>query len=218
MIKGIIFDFDGTLFDSMSIWDTVGDDYLRYMGREPEEDLKEKLKPLSLLQVAEYLKGRYSIELSVREIMDGIDRMVEDFYFHVAAPREGIIPLLEELVRRNIRMCIATATDRYLVEGALKRFGMERFFSDIFTCTEVGKGKDSPEIFRIAMARLETDRETTAVFEDAYHAVRTAREDGFKVVVIRDAHETRQEELSRLADVYLEDYSELDRLKKLASV
>ena len=79
MIKGIIFDFDGTLFDSMSIWDTVGDDYLRSMGREPEEDLKEKLKPLSLLQVAEYLKGRYSIELSVREIMDGIDRMVEDF-------------------------------------------------------------------------------------------------------------------------------------------
>lgn len=49
MIKGIIFDFDGTLFDSMSIWDTVGDDYLRSMGREPEEDLKEKLKPLSLL-------------------------------------------------------------------------------------------------------------------------------------------------------------------------
>ncbi|MDD7131441.1 MAG: HAD family phosphatase, partial [Firmicutes bacterium] len=195
MIKGIIFDFDGTLFDSMSIWDTVGDDYLRSMGREPEEDLKEKLKPLSLLQVAEYLKGRYSIELSVREIMDGIDRMVEDFYFHVAAPREGIIPLLEELVRRNIRMCIATATDRYLVEGALKRFGMERFFSDIFTCTEVGKGKDSPEIFRIAMARLETDRETTAVFEDAYHAVHTAKGDGFKVVVIRDAHEIRQEEL-----------------------
>ena len=82
----------------------------------------------------------------------------------------------------------------------------------------MGKGKDSPEIFRIAMARLETNRETTAVFEDAYHAVHTAKGDGFKVVVIRDAHEIRQEKLSRLADVYLEDYSELNRLKKLASV
>ncbi|MGN0702392.1 MAG: HAD family hydrolase [Lentihominibacter sp.] len=217
MIKGIVFDFDGTLFDSMSIWNTVGDDYLHSIGKEPEEDLKEKLKPLSLLQAAEYLKGRYSIDLPVREIMDGVNRTVEDFYFHVAAPREGVLPLLEELRERDTRMCIATATDRYLVEAALKRFGMERFFSDIITCTEVGKGKDSPDIFRIAMARLGTDRETTAVFEDAYHAVHTAKGDGFKVVVIRDAHESRQEELSRLADVYLEDYSQLNRYWKFAS-
>ena len=59
-----------------------------------------------------------------------------------------MIAFLAELHRRNIRMCIATATDRYQVEAALQRCGMRHFFSEIFTCTEVGSGKDRPDIFR----------------------------------------------------------------------
>ena len=217
MLKGLIFDFDGTLFDSMFIWDTAGEVYLRSIGKEPEADLQKVLKPMSLLQSAQYIREKYDIPLSVEEIMDGVNRTVEGFYFHTVEPKPGVIDFLEELYRRNIKMCIATATDRYQVEAALQRCKMRHFFSEIFTCTEVGSGKDRPDIFRKAMEHLQTDRSNTAVVEDAYHAAHTAKQDGFLVVGVYDSHEGRQQELLQIADVFLPDYLHLNNFWKFAS-
>ena len=217
MIQGIIFDFDGTLFDSMFIWDTAGEVYLRSIGKEPEADLQKVLKLMSLLQSAQYIREKYQIPLSVEEIMDGVNRTVEGFYFHTVEPKPGVTAFLEELHRRNIKMCIATATDRYQVEAALQRCKMRHFFSEIFTCTEVGSGKDRPDIFRKAMEHLQTNRSTTAVVEDAYHAVYAAKQDGFLVVAVYDSHESRQQELLQLADVLLPDYLHLNNFWKFAS-
>ena len=217
MIQGVIFDFDGTLFDSMFIWDTAGEGYLRSIGKEPESDLQRILKPMSLLQSAEYIRTKYRIPLSVEEIMDGVNRTVEDFYFHTVEPKPGVIAFLQELHRRNIKMCIATATEHYQVEAALQRCGMRKFFSEVFTCTEVGSGKDRPDIFRKAMEHLKTDRSTTAVVEDTYYAVYTAKQDGFLVVGVYDSYENRQWELMSLADVFLSDYFNLTDFWKFAS-
>ena len=217
MLNGIIFDFDGTLFDSMFIWDTAGESYLRSIGKEPETGLQKVLKPMSLLQSAQYIREKYDIPLSVEDIMDGINRTVEVFYFHTVEPKPGVIAFLEELYRRNIMMCIATAKDRYQVEAALQRCKMRHFFSEIFTCTEVGSGKDRPDIFRKAMEHLQTDRSNTAVVEDAYHAAFTAKQDSFMVVGVYDSHESRQQELLQLADIFLPDYLHLNIFWKFAS-
>ena len=216
MIQGMIFDFDGTLFDSMFIWDAAGENYLRSIGKEPMEDLQSVLKPMSLYQSAAYLKEQYGIPLSVEDIMGGINRTVEAFYLDTVMPKPGVVDLLEELSRRGIRMCIATATDRYQVEAALERCGMRHFFSGIFTCTEVGSGKDQPLIFRRAMAHLGTNRSNTLVVEDAWHAIRTAKMDSFLVAAVYDAHESMQGSIREAADIYLKDYSDLLPLWKFA--
>ena len=65
MIQGVIFDFDGTLFDSMFIWDTAGEVYLRSIRKEQEADLQKVLKPMSLLQSAQYIRQKYHIQLSI---------------------------------------------------------------------------------------------------------------------------------------------------------
>ena len=124
MLKGAIFDLDGTLFDSMFIWDTAGEVYLRSIGIEPREDLQKVLKPVSLLQSATYIRERYAIPLTVEEIMDGINRTVEDFYFHTVQPKEGVVAFLEQIKAQGVKMCIATAADRYHVEAVLKRCGI----------------------------------------------------------------------------------------------
>ena len=217
MLKGLIFDFDGTLFDSMFIWDTAGESYLRSIGKEPEVDLQKVLKPMSLLQSAQYIREKYNIPLSVEDVMDGVNRTVEGFYFHSVEPKPGVIAFLEELYCRNIKMCIATATDRYQVEAALQRCKMRHFFSEIFTCTEVGSGKDRPDIFRKAMEYLQTDRTTTAVVEDAYHAAFTAKQDSFMVVGVYDSYESRQQELMSLVDVFLSDYFGLTNFWRFAT-
>ena len=216
MLTGAIFDLDGTLFDSMFIWDTAGEVYLRSIGIEPREDLQKVLKPMSLLQSATYIREKYVIPLTTEEIMGGINHTVEGFYFHTVQPKEGVVAFLEQMKKQGVRMCIATATDRYQVEAALKRCGMESFFSEIFTCTDVGHGKDEPIIFQKAMEYLGTTKADTAVFEDAYHAAKTAKADGFITVAVFDSHETKQAELHSVSDYFLKNFTQTEHFWKFA--
>ena len=64
MVKGAIFDLDGTLIDSMFIWDTFGDDYLKSLGIESKENLAEVFKTFTLEQAAEYYRNHYDIKLA----------------------------------------------------------------------------------------------------------------------------------------------------------
>ena len=214
MLKGAIFDFDGTLFDSMFVWETAGEIYLSSLGINTKENLKNSLKSMSLVQSAIYIAEKYNLKLDTQEIMDGINKTVENFYFYTVQPKQGVIELLELLKSMNVKMCIATATDRYQVEAALKRCDMDKYFSEIFTCTEVGFGKDEPIIFQKAMEHLNTSKDDTVIFEDAYHAVKTAKSNGFLTVAVYDSSERRQSEIRTLTDCYLEDFTQVDTFLK----
>ena len=208
MLKGAIFDFDGTLVDSMFIWDTIGEDYLRTLGKEPHEDLKETFMTLSLEEAAEYYRTHYGVTLSVKEIVDGVNTMVEGIYRTRVALKQGVADFLAQLKENGTRMCIATVTDRYLVEETLDRLGILQYFSEIFTCAEVGYGKDKPIIYRKALEHLGTTKNETYVFEDSLFALKTAKADGFTTVGVYDRHENRQDNLKNLADYYIVDFAD----------
>ena len=208
MIKGAIFDLDGTLLDSMFIWDTIGEEYLRSLGKEPHEGLKETFMTLTLEEAAVYYREHYGVHLSVKEIVDGVNAMVEQTYRTKVTLKPGIAEYLAWLKENGVRMCVATVTDRYLVEETLQRLGIRHFFSEIFTCAEVGFGKDKPIIYRKALEHLGTSKEATCVFEDSLFALKTAKADGFSTVGVYDRHENRQEELKNLADYYIRDFTD----------
>lgn len=205
-IKCAIFDFDGTLFDSMFIWDEIGERYLRSLGKEPNPSMREAVRTLSLYQAACYLRREYDLPLATEGIMKGINQMIEHFYLSEILPKPGVCEFLEHMKKAGISMCIATASERYQIEAALKRCGMSQYFDAIFTCSEIGHGKDEPFIFRQAMEVCGAERNTTVVFEDAFHAALTARRDGFSVIAVYDESEKYQEEIRRLADCYLVDF------------
>lgn len=216
-VKCAIFDFDGTLFDSMYIWDSVGEIYLRSLGKEPKQSMREDVRALSLYQSACYFKQEYDLSLSAEEIMTGINQTIEHFYVHEVLPKPGVADFLNQMQKAGIPMCIATASDRYQIEAALSRCGMEYYFEEIFTCREVGHGKDEPVIFRKAMEYFGADRSSAIVFEDAVHAIRTAKADGFAVVAVFDHSEKRQTEIRDLADCYLTDFEHTEEFWKFAS-
>ena len=208
MIKGAIFDFDGTLLDSMFIWDTIGEEYLRSLGKEPHEDLKETFMTLTLEEAAVYYREHYGVTLSVKEIVDGVNAMVEQTYRTKVTLKPGISEYLAWLKENGVRMCVATVTDRYLVEETLDRLGVRHYFSEIFTCAEVGFGKDKPIIYQKALEHLGTEKSDTYVFEDLPFALNTAKTDGFPTVGIYDRHEAHQDELKELADYYVLDFTD----------
>ncbi len=211
-IRGIIFDFDGTLFDTMHIWNTAGSDYLATLGITAKSDLNRTISPMPMRDSAQFMKSEYALSLSVEEIMDGVNRMIADFYCNHALPKENVLSSLEYLREHNIKMCIATATDRVQIEAALKRCGMSSFFEAVYTCSEVGCGKERPDIYLEALASLGTEISETAVFEDAFHAAKTAKDAGFFLTGVYDPSEWRREEMQRISDLYIENFSEITRL------
>ena len=211
MIKGAIFDLDGTILDSMFIWDTIGEDYLRSLGIEPKENLKETFKTFTLEQAAQYYRENYEITLSVDEIVDGVNKMVERYYAETVKLKPGIEVFLEKLKANGVKMCIATVTDKPLVEVALDRLGVRDYFSEIFACSEVGHSKEEPHIYREAQKHLNTEKSETVVFEDALHALKTAKADGFVIAGVFDVLEENQEELKKTADTYIDDYSDFEK-------
>ena len=217
-IRGAIFDVDGTLLDSMFIWDTIGEAYLRSIGYPPKENLNETFKNMSLHQAARYYQTEYGVTRSIDEIMDGVNAMLERYYRFEVPLKPGVAELLERLRQDGVRLCIATVTDRHLVEAALDRCGVLSCFGEIFTCNEVGHGKDEPDIFEAALRSLGTRREETLVFDDALYAVRTAKEAGFPVAAVYDSHERSQAEVRARSDLYLEDLTQLVELQKFLSV
>ena len=204
MIKGAIFDIDGVLLDSMGIWDDLGARYLRSLGRIPEEGLNKILFSMSMEQGAEYLNEHYGLNKSVKETVDGIGRMLEDYYFYEVLLKPGAKEILEFLKSKSIKMAAATSSPRTHIEKALSRNGLLGYIDKIYTTSEVGVSKHSPDIYNLAADFLKTKSEETLVFEDSLYALKTAKEAGYVTVGVFDEKgESNQAELENQADLYL---------------
>lgn len=210
-IEGAIFDLDGTLLDSMSIWETLGEDYLSSKGKKAEVNLKEKLETMSLIEAAEYFVSEYGLTLTTEEILEGFNEMISDYYSERAIVKPGVKEFLEKLKSRNVKMCIATSNDRKLVEKSLEKNDMLGYFEHILTCNEVGFGKDNVEIFKRGLNLLGTSIDKTYVFEDALFAIKTVKQVGLPVVgVFDESWESQQEEIKKIADVYINSFFDME--------
>lgn len=208
-LKGAIFDLDGTLLDSMPCWDSIGKDYLKRKGRVPPENLNEILAAMNLAQSARYFKREYSIPDSEEEIMNEIIGLIEDHYLFTVPLKAAVIPVLDSLHKNHVRMCVATATDSRLAKAALERLGALKYFDFIFTCSDAGMGKDQPEFFLKVLELLKTPKHETMVFEDALHAIKSAKAAGLLVTAVYDESAHRQQEgIKSLADMYLNSFED----------
>jgi len=206
-IKGAIFDVDGTMLDSMWMWESVEADYLESLGAQPLPGMAEELRSLSLREVAEYFQETYGINKTVDEIVVEKNKMMEEFYFHRVMPKEGIVPVLEKLRQGGIKMCVATGTDRYHIEPALRRCGLLGYFGRIFTCSEENTSKSNPTIYLRAAEFLGTSISQTLVFEDALFAIKSAKGAGFPVAAVFDKSAVdQQEEIKSICDYYIESF------------
>lgn len=206
-MKGAIFDLDGTLLDSMGLWATASSSFLRSLGIEPEADVDAQVDALCLEDTAKYLIAHYPIVHSVAEVMALINLHIEQQYFDTLPAKTGVREFLERLKSCGIAMCVATATDYYQVEAALKRLGLLEYFSGIFTCTQVGSGKQSPAVYEAARKHLTFLPEEIAVFEDALYAAKTAKAAGYFVVGVADDYNVQNRiALHTLCDLFIDNW------------
>ena len=203
-----IFDMDGTLIDSMGLWKTLASDYLRSKGivRIPE-DLSERIRPMTMSESAALFRHEFGLTGDPEAEMNA---MMDAHYREDIPLKPGVREYLQRLHQIGVRMCVASATAEPLMEACLTRLGVRDFFDFLLSCETVGAGKESPLVYCESARRWGASPREIAVYEDAFHAVQTAKEAGFYVVGVYDdsAAEHRQT-IEKQADEMILNWEEV---------
>lgn len=188
-IKGAVFDLDGTLLDSMPMWDHAPSRFVKSRGLTPSESLDLDVVSLNMPDTAAYIRKNYLPNESCEQIAVALNKSVEDAFLYELELKDGAADFLRALHKNSVRLCVATATDRHLVEAVLKRHKIFDLFDGIITCSEVGEGKNvSALIFERALEITKSEKENTLIFEDSLYAIKPALKAGFMVAGIYDEY------------------------------
>ncbi len=209
-ITGAIFDFDGTLFDSMHVWKGIRYKFFDIIGIELTEEDRKAFEGLYLSECISLARERFGLKETHSELLEKVFDYIRGRYMVEAEPKNDIIEFLERLKAKGVKMGIATATGESALIPLLEKYGMSEYFTSIYSTYTVGASKREPKVYDTVLAELGTEKETTWVFEDALYAATTAKANGYKVVGIYDVSEPNQAELEGLVDFYIHNYGELD--------
>ena len=213
MICGAVFDLDGTLLDSNGFWERAPEAWLAALGKQAKPGLGKAVFTMTLPEAADYLIAEYGLVQTPEEIAAGVNAAMERFYRYDISLKPGVPVLLQALQACGVPCAIASVTDKALVETALARFDLLSCFAAIVTTEEAGAGKHRPDVYLRAAERLGTAPAETLVFEDALHALITAKNAGFRTVGVYDAASAdRQAEIRAVSEFYLPDFSDCSRV------
>lgn len=217
-IKAAIFDMDGTLIDSLFLWDVfwreAGIRFLNDPNFRPSEEDDKAVRTITLKDAMYLIHERYGLAQSPKELFEFVNATITDFYMNQVELKPGVRQWLEHCKAQGLRMCIASATVPELVSLAMAHCNITHYFEKIFSCSVVGKGKEEPDVYLAAQDHFSMAAADICVFEDSLVAIETANRIGMKTVAIYDKYNFGQERMREIADFYI---AEGERLTKLVA-
>lgn len=209
-IEAFIFDLDGTLVDSMWIWEKIDIDYLAKYGYELPEELQKDIEGFSFTETAGYFKERFNISDSIEEIQSEWNTMAMDLYANKIKLKAGVKELLDYAKDNNIKMGIGTSNSRKLLEATIEANNIGSYFTTMRTSCEVNKGKPSPDIFLKVAEDLNVKASRCMVFEDTHAGVIAGKRANMKVTAIYDELSSEYRcDIENDSDYYLETFMDL---------
>jgi len=217
-IKYAIFDIDGTLVDSLGYWEYLwgrfGTEFLNTPDFEVDTELDRKIRTVTLAEGSLLIKQRYLLDCSAETIMEFANEILGEYYRVKVSAKRGAPELLNYLKSKGIKMCVASATEPKYIKYSLERCGLDGFFEFVISCTEVGAGKEKPDVFIKALSRLGGEVSEACVFEDSCVALETAKRAGFMTVGVYDKNNYGHDRLESASDVYVNENMNLSDLIK----
>ena len=209
-IEAVIFDLDGTLIDSMWVWEKIDEEYLDRFNKEKPDDLSVMIEGRSFRETAELFKSKFQLPRSIEEIEEDWNNMAWDKYKSEVTLKKGAMKILQTLKEKKIKMGIATSNSRKLVELVTKANGISDFFDYVCTATEVQKGKPEPDIYLRVAKGLNKNPKKCLVFEDVLNGIIAGKRANMKVCAVYDeATKDSTNQKIEAADYYIENFNDI---------
>ena len=210
-IEAIIFDVDGTLIDSMWIWENIDELFLEKYHLEKPEGFHEGMEGMSYSETAQYFLDLFpSLPHTREELEQEWYDMAYEIYTTQMELKKGAYDFIKTMHENGIKLGIATSNNRELAEGTLKNNKVLEYMSSIWTSCEAGAGKPNPAVYLNVAKDLGINPEKCLVFEDVSNGILAGKNAGMKVCAVDDRFSRNQEEKKRqLADYYIQDYDDI---------
>ncbi len=209
-IEGAVFDLDGTLLDSSWVWEKVDEKFLGDRGFQVPDDYVDEISPLGAERAAVYTIERFGLNEDKDDIVREWIEMAKKEYATEVVCKPYAKEFLEELHKLNIKMAVATSSDRELFMKTLEREGILKYFQKIVTVDEVERGKGYPDIYEEDARRIKVNPHKCLVFEDILAGVTGASLGEFNVVAVFDEKSKHNwEKIKSISKYSINDYKEL---------
>ncbi len=210
MIKGMIFDLDGTLISSMDVWEQIDVEFLGKRGLTVPADYLEKITPMGFLNAARYTIERFGFSETPEQIEEEWMQMAQDAYAHQIAMKPGARQFLKACQAMNMHLAVATSSLERLYVPCLQHHGISDMFETAVTTKQVGEDKHSPKIYLTAASNMGLDPSECVVFEDILLGIHTALRAGFHTVGVYEAASRKDHDRMRdAADAFIESYENI---------
>ena len=180
--KLFIVDYDGTLLNSLSMWEDIASRYVKSKGIEPELDLDNIVKLQTNDETALYLSKKYFNNINPNDLILDIDSFIEKEYLKIKI-NKGALELLDNIKDKG-KVVLFTATSKSLIEKSLKINDIENIFEKLYTSTNFNYTKTDGTGFIKLLENEKIKLEDAIVIEDSTHAICGAKNKGFKVLTI----------------------------------
>ena len=208
--KGAIFDLDGTLLDSMGVWDQVDIDFLKKRNLPMPDDYKQKIAAMGFPEAARYTIERFGFSETPEMLLQEWREMAREAYALHVDLKPGAKDYLEKLKSQGIPIAAATSGDRELFIPCLKHDDIYEYFDAIVTVSEVKRGKGFPDIYERAAELIGVAPAECMVFEDLTAGVKGALDGGFQAMgILDDSSKKEWESIRKMATCTIRDFREL---------
>lgn len=210
-LKAFIFDLDGTLLDSMQIWEKIYARPFEIRDIDMPQDYLMRVNHLSLDDCAEYTLTQTPLAMNKEELINVWRNAAHKAYFEDIQLKSGAYQLLKELKDRNVMLAVATALPYELFIPCLKRLNVYDLFDFFVSTDDVSRGKDSPEVYLKAASKFGLMPYECAVAEDSHVGIATAKAAGFFTVGVFDkASLAHEDEIIKNSDIYVSELNQLE--------
>ena len=198
------------MHDSSWVWEKVDEKFLGDRGFQVPDDYVDEISPLGAERAAVYTIERFGLNEDKDDIVREWIEMAKKEYATEVVCRPYAKEFLEELHKLNIKMAVATSSDRELFMKTLEREGILKYFQKIVTVDEVERGKGYPDIYEEAARRIKVNPHKCLVFEDILAGVTGASLGEFNVVAVFDEKSKHNwEKIKSISKYSINDYKEL---------
>ncbi len=209
-VRGAIFDVDGTILESMKVWEQVTTKFYTLNGLVLNTDESTLFQGMTMEESMPYIKNKYNLDMTTDDMVKKFKELIKEEYEKNIGPKPGVISYIKKLHSKGVKLAVATSGYPEFCHAAFHRIGIADLFNNYTLSSEVGVNKSNPDIYLLAASRMGITPNECIVFEDIPSGIEGAKKGGFITCAVYDDTNIQFTDiLKENSDIYINSWNDL---------